>query len=61
MEYLIYAVNSVEECCPGVFTSICNRTRLLANAQEDLDYLGDPLPVLVEQLTWGVVKAMYRD
>ena len=40
---------------------ICNRTRLLINAQEDLDFLGDPLPVPVEQVTWGVVKEMYRD
>jgi len=61
LEYLIYAVDSVDECCEGVFTSICNRTRLLANAGEDLAFLGDPLPVPVERVTWGVVKAMYRD
>jgi hypothetical protein len=60
-EYLIYAMDSTEDCCPGVFTSACQRTWLLSSAGYDLDFLGDPLPVPVEQVTWGVVKEMYRD
>jgi len=60
-EYLIYAFDSTEPCCPTVVTGICTRTRVLSSAQEDLDYLGDPLPVPVDEVTWGVVKAMYKD
>jgi hypothetical protein len=60
-EYLIYATEWDEVCCPGVFTSICNRTRFLSNAGTDLAFLGDPLPVPVEQKTWGAVKTLYRD
>ncbi len=59
--YLIYAMNSTDECCPGVFTSICNRTRFLSSASADLAFLGPPLPVPVTQVTWGVIKEMYRD
>lgn len=60
-EYLIYAMDSTDECCPGVFTSVCNRTRLLSSAGDDLNYLGTPIPVPVKQVTWGVVKEMYRE
>jgi len=60
-EYLIYAMDITDPCCQGVLTSICNRTQPLASAQRDLDYLGDPMPVPVDEVTWGVVKALYRD
>jgi hypothetical protein len=60
-EYLIYSSNTTDPCCPGVRTSLCHRTQPLASAQMDLDYLGDPLPVPVDEVTWGVIKSMYVD
>ena len=60
-DYLIYAFKSTESCCAGVFTGSCNRTNRLSNAQEDLEYLGEPSPpVPVEETSWGAVKAMYK-
>jgi hypothetical protein len=60
-EYLIYGDFVTDPCCDGVWTDLCRRTQPLAGAQLDLDYLGDPMPVPVEQVTWGMVKAMYSD
>jgi len=59
--YLIYALDSDEECCPGVFTWVCNRTQMLSGAGADLEYLGDPQTVPAEQTTWGAIKEMYRE
>jgi hypothetical protein len=59
--YLIYALDSDEECCTGVFTWICNRTQYLSGAGADLEYLGDPMNVPVEQMSWGAIKEIYRE
>jgi hypothetical protein len=59
-EYLIYAVQSLNPCCQGVWTSMCNRTTPLYAAQADLDFLGPPGTVPAESTTWGRIKAQFE-
>jgi hypothetical protein len=60
-EYLIYADAGYVPCIEGLGVSICNRTRPIAAAGTDLEYLGNPQTIPVEQMTWGAVKEIYRD
>jgi len=55
-EYLIYATYGGL----GMSTGMCNRTRHIINAQEDLEELGDPNFVPVKDSNWGFIKALYR-
>jgi hypothetical protein len=60
VEYIIYAAQSLNPCCQGVWTSMCNRTMPLYAAQADLDLLGPPGTVPTEKTTWGGVKAQFE-
>ncbi len=60
-EYLIYADDDlITESGPWT-TTVCTRTRLVTDAQEDFDALGLPGPVPVKSVSWGAVKAMYDE
>ena len=60
-EFLFYTLDSQFECCPGAYTDCYRRTRSISRAGADLDYLGDPQTIPVEQITWGAVKEIYRE
>lgn len=60
-EVLIYAIDSDFECCPGAYTDACRRTSYISSAGADLEFLGDPQTIPVEEMTWGAVKQIYRE
>jgi hypothetical protein len=58
--YLVFASEVHEDCCEGLMTSVCVRTKPLSNAGEELAYLGPPGTVPVDNVTWGLVKTAYE-
>ena len=57
--YLIYATNSTY--FGGLSAMLCSRTRTLATAEEDLEWLGTPNSRTPSELgTWGAIKALYE-
>lgn len=57
VEYLVYATGS----SGWLGTHLCDRTRRLASAQEDLDALGEPqCTTTVEPGTWSRVKRIFE-
>jgi hypothetical protein len=60
-EYLFYTIDSFFECCPGEYTDCYRRTRPIAGAGADLEYLGDPQTIPVEQMSWGSIKEIYQE
>jgi hypothetical protein len=59
-EYLIYARTYSQECCEGLVTDLCTRTTTLSGATQDLEFLGPPGTVPVDNVTWGIVKTAYE-
>jgi hypothetical protein len=60
-EYIVYTHRYVLACCGlKTMTDMCTRTKLISQAQEDLDGLGKPEGLPLEPATWGRVKALYE-
>jgi hypothetical protein len=57
VEYLVYAAGTAT----SLHTHLCDRTRRLAFAQEDLDQLGQPhCTTTADPATWSATKRIYR-
>jgi hypothetical protein len=60
-EYVVYAYDDhIYEGGPWS-TNSCTRTSRVEFAQEDFDALGNPGPVPVESVSWGVIKTIYQE
>jgi hypothetical protein len=60
-EYIIYADDDFLTESGPLVTDVCHRTRLVADAQEDYDVLGDPDTVPVDSESWGVIKSIHKE
>ena len=60
VEYLVYSRIHTFDCCGPQFTAnLCDRTRPVSQAKEDLVYLGDPRPLDAVESSWGRVRSLF--